>query len=317
MVLINMVEHCRRYNNPTIMKLFEKRQPVKPVKINIYAIIITCLLMVAITGSFSANRAFGSPSNNLGIISLSPVITEGLYLLGMGDNIIGVTIYCQRPSQAKDKQKVGSVVDVNVEKIVNLKPDIVFAMSHTNTKDIKKLRDTGINVITFDIPKTFERLCEIFLALGKTIGKEKEAIHIVNASKRKVSDIRKKTSGLQKQKVFIQIGAKPLFAATDDSFVNDYIEFSGGINIFKDAGSGLISREEVLKRNPDIILIATMGVAGKDEQKIWHRYKMINAVWNNRIYLVDPYRICSPTPVSFAEYLTTEIVGKIQPGIVK
>jgi iron complex transport system substrate-binding protein len=235
----------------------------------------------------------------------------------MGDNIIGVTIYCQRPSQAKDKQKVGSVVDVNVEKIVNLKPDIVFAMSHTNTKDIKKLRDTGINVITFDIPKTFERLCEIFLALGKTIGKEKEAIHIVNASKRKVSDIRKKTSGLQKQKVFIQIGAKPLFAATDDSFVNDYIEFSGGINIFKDAGSGLISREEVLKRNPDIILIATMGVAGKDEQKIWHRYKMINAVWNNRIYLVDPYRICSPTPVSFAEYLTTEIVGKIQPGIVK
>jgi len=299
------------------MELFEKRQPVKPVKINIYAIIITCLLMVAITGSFSANRAFGSPSDNLGIISLSPVITEGLYLLGMGDNIIGVTIYCQRPSQAKDKQKVGSVVDVNVEKIVNLKPDIVFAMSHTNTKDIKKLRDTGINVITFDIPKTFERLCEIFLALGKTIGKEKEAIHIVNASKRKVSDIRKKTSGLQKQKVFIQIGAKPLFAATDDSFVNDYIEFSGGINIFKDAGSGLISREEVLKRNPDIILIATMGVAGKDEQKIWHRYKMINAVWNNRIYLVDPYRICSPTPVSFAEYLTTEIVGKIQPGIVK
>jgi len=316
MVLINMVEHCRRYNNPTIMKLFEKRQPVKPVKIKIYAI-ITCILIVAITGSFSANRAFGSPSNNLGIISLSPVITEGLYLLGMGDNIIGVTIYCQRPSQAKDKQKVGSVVDVNVEKIVNLKPDIVFAMSHTNTKDIKKLRDTGINVITFDIPKTFERLCEIFLALGKTIGKEKEAIHIVNASKRKVSDIRKKTSGLQKQKVFIQIGAKPLFAATDDSFVNDYIEFSGGINIFKDAGSGLISREEVLKRNPDIILIATMGVAGKDEQKIWHRYKMINAVWNNRIYLVDPYRICSPTPVSFAEYLTTEIVGKIQPGIVK
>ncbi|HNQ63565.1 MAG TPA: helical backbone metal receptor [Syntrophorhabdaceae bacterium] len=311
-----MVEHCRRYNNPTIMKLFEKRQPVKPVKIKIYAI-VTCLLIVAITGSFSANRAFGSPSNNLGIISLSPVITEGLYLLGMGDNIIGVTIYCQRPSQAKDKQKVGSVVDVNVEKIVNLKPDIVFAMSHTNTKDIKKLRDTGINVITFDIPKTFERLCEIFLALGKTIGKEKEAIHIVNASKRKVSDIRKKTSGLQKQKVFIQIGAKPLFAATDDSFVNDYIEFSGGINIFKDAGSGLISREEVLKRNPDIILIATMGVAGKDEQKIWHRYKMINAVWNNRIYLVDPYRICSPTPVSFAEYLTTEIVGKIQPGIVK
>lgn len=289
---------------------------MQPVKIKTYSI-ITLFFVIVVAGSISANEVFGSPSDKLGIVSLSPVITEGLYLLGMGDSIIGVTIYCKKPIQAKDKQKVGAVVDVNVEKIVSLKPDMVFAMSHTSTKDIKKLRDTGINVITFDIPKTFERLCEIFIALGKTVGKEKEAIHIVNVSKRKVSDIRKKTSRLKKQKVFIQIGAKPLFAATDDSFVNDYIEFSGGINIFKDAGSGLISREEVLKRNPDIILIATMGIAGEDEQKIWHKYNMINAVRNKKIYLVDPDRICSPTPVSFAEYLSTEIVGKIQPGIVK
>jgi len=315
MVLINGVENCRKCNDMTVIELFEKRQIIQPIK-KIYVLII-CLFVIVTTGLMSASMAFGSPSDKLGIVSLSPVITEGLYLLGMGDNIIGVTIYCQNPPQARYKQKVGAVVDVNVEKIVSLKPDIVFAMSHTNSKDIKKLRDTGINVITFDIPKTFQRLCEIFLALGKTVGKEKEATHIVNASTKKVSDIRKKTSRLEKQKVFIQIGAKPLFAATDDSFVNDYIEFSGGINIFKDAGSGLISREEVLKKNPDIILIATMGIAGEDEQKTWHKYNMINAVRNKKIYLVDPYRICSPTPVSFADYLSKEIVGKIQPGIAK
>lgn len=275
---------------------------------------ITLFFIAAITQSFYGNEALGSPLHKLRIISLSPVITEGLYLLGMEDGIVGVTVYCQRPIQAKDKEKVGSVVEVNVEKIVSLKPDIVFAMSHTNTKDIKKLKDTGIKVITFDIPKTFERLCEIFLELGRIVGQDKKAANIVNSSKMKVSDIRKKTHKLKKQKVFIQIGAKPLFAATNDSFVNDYIEFAGGINIFKEAESGLISREEVLKRNPDVILIATMGTSGEDEQKTWHKYKMINAVKYNRIYLVDPDRICSPTPVSFADYLATDIVGKIHPG---
>jgi iron complex transport system substrate-binding protein len=280
-------------------------------------IVLLFFLAAVITGSIIQDTAFCHSGRQLRIVSLSPVITEGLYLLGVEDSIIGVTIYCQKPVQAKDKQKVGTVMDVNVEKIISLKPDVVFAMSHTNAKDIKKLRDTGVDVIAFDIPKTFERLCEMFLALGKTVGKEKEAVHIVNASARKVSDIREKTSRLKKQKVFIQIGAKPLFAATDDSFVNDYIEFAGGINIFKDAGLGLISREEVLKRNPDVILIATMGISGEDEMKIWKRYKTINAVKKNRIHIVDPDRICSPTPVSFAGYLSADIVEKIHPGTLK
>ena len=274
-------------------------------------IMLMSSLAVVITSYIIWDIAFCHPGNQLRIISLSPVITEGLYLLGMEDNIVGVTIYCQKPLRAKEKEKVGAVVEVDVEKIISLKPDVVFAMSLTNTKDIKKLKNMGIHVISFDIPKTFERLCEIFLEMGKSIGKEHEARYIINTSKKKVSDIKKKMSTLPQQKVFIQMGAKPLFAATNEFFVNDYIELAGGVNIFKEAGSGLISREEVLKRNPDVILIATMGISGEDELKTWHKYKMINAVKHNRIHIVDPDSICSPTPVSFAEYLE-EIIRIIQ-----
>jgi iron complex transport system substrate-binding protein len=274
-------------------------------------IMLMSSLAVVITSSIIWDIAFCHPGNQLRIVSLSPVITEGLYLLGMEDNIVGVTIYCQKPLRAKEKEKVGAVVEVDVEKIISLKPDVVFAMSLTNTKDIKKLKNMGIHVISFDIPKTFERLCEIFLEMGKSIGKEHEARYIINTSKKKVSDIKKKMSTLPQQKVFIQMGAKPLFAATNEFFVNDYIELAGGVNIFKEAGSGLISREEVLKRNPDVILIATMGISGEDERKTWHKYKMINAVKHNRIHIVDPDSICSPTPVSFAEYLE-EIIRIIQ-----
>lgn len=275
-----------------------------------FFIIIFFFIIISLS-SVICGTAFCHAGRQIRIISLSPVITEGLYLLGMENSIAGVTIYCQKPLRAKEKEKVGAVVEVDVEKIISLKPDVVFAMSLTSSKDIKKLKDMGINVIIFDIPKTFERLCEIFLELGKSTGKENEARYIINTSKMKVSDIKKRMSKLPKQKIFIQIGAKPLFAATNEFFVNDYIEFAGGINIFKEAKSGLISREEVLKRNPDVILIATMGISGEDEQKTWHKYKMINAVKHNRIHIVDPDSICSPTPVSFAEYLD-EIARIIQ-----
>jgi iron complex transport system substrate-binding protein len=110
---------------------------------------------------------------------------------------------------------------------------------------------------------------------------------------------------LPAEKVFVQLGSKPLFAATKDFFINDLIEFARGINIFKDAQSGLVSREEVVRKNPDVIIITTMGITGEKEQKSWQQYKTVNAVKNNRIYLVDSDSMCSPTPVSFAELLET------------
>ncbi len=247
------------------------------------------------------------------IVSLSPVITEWLYLLGLENDVVGVTTYCNKPPRAKKKEKVGTVIEVNAEKIMSLKPDMVLAMSLTNEKDLTKLKKMGINVASFDIPKDFERLCEVSLEVGKSVGNEYKARTIINDSRMKVSDIKKKMSGIRKQKVFVQIGAKPLFAATREFFVNDYIEFAGGVNIFKDAISGLISREEVIKRNPDVILIATMGISGEDEMKMWQKYKTVNAVKHNRIYIVDADMICSPTPASFAEYLR-KIVEILNPG---
>ena len=55
--------------------------------------------------------------------------------------------------------------------------------------------------------------------------------------------------------------------------------------------------------NPDVIIIVTMGIAGEKEKKTWQRFNTLNAAKNNRIYIVDSYKMCSPTPVSFADTL--------------
>ncbi len=247
------------------------------------------------------------------IISLAPSITEQLCLLGLQDHLIGVTTYCDRPPEMKDKEKVGSVVEVNIEKIFRLKPDLVLASSLTNPKAIEKLKGLGIRVTHFPTPKSYDQLCEQFLELGRMTGREKVAEKIVREAKERVERIRKSVEGLPKPKVFVQLGAKPLFTATGEYFVNDFIEYAGGINISQDQSIGLYSREEVIKQNPDVIIIVTMGIVGEEEKAVWQRYRTLKASQNNRIHIVDSNRICSPTPVSFVETLE-EILSLLHPG---
>ncbi len=235
------------------------------------------------------------------IVSLVPTITEELFLLGVGDRIVAVTVYCQRPQQARAKEKVGTVIDVNIEKIIDLRPDLVIASPLTDHKQIVKLRTLGVKVNVFHEASDFQGLCENFLRLARLVGKELKAKEIVEKAKRELEDIKRSTEGVSKTRVFVQIGANPLFTATGDSFVNDFMECSRAINIASDAKTGIYSREEVIRRNPDIILIVDMGIVGEKEKEVWLRYETIEAVKNRRIFTVDSYRVCSPTPVSFVE----------------
>ena len=246
------------------------------------------------------------------IISLGAAVTEELYLLGAGEHIAGNTIYCNRPEEAKKKEKVGTVININLEKIVSLKPDLVFATSLTNRQQVQKLKELKINVVEMPAERNFENICVNFLKVAESIGKYPEAEKLVNEIKAKVNSIQAKTRGLPKPKVMVQIGANPLFVATQEYFIHDFIRMAGGINIAKDALTGQYSREEVLKQNPDIILIATMGMTGEQEKIAWKKYSSINAVKNGRIYIIDSDKFCSVTPVSFVEALQ-EVIKILHP----
>jgi iron complex transport system substrate-binding protein len=232
---------------------------------------------------------------------LVPNITEELYLLGVQDRIVGVTTYCQRPPEAQHKERVGDVVEVNVEKILSLRPDLVIASPLTDQRQIQKLRDLGMRVEIFQPPEDFEGLCNGFLELALLVGGEQKSREIVTQASRDIDYMKGKVKGLPRPRVFIQIGEKPLVAAGGDSFIDDIVAFAGGVNIAHEVKTSVYSREEVVKRNPDIILIAKMGIAGEREKAQWATYTTIRAVQTDRIYTVDPYRFCSPTPLSFVE----------------
>lgn len=237
------------------------------------------------------------------IVSLGPAKTEELYLLGVGDEVVGVTTYCIRPEDAKKKQRIGTVTQMDMEKIIVLRPSIVIATPLSSKRQLEKLKGLGINVINFPLAESFSSICKQFLELGRIVGEENRAEKIILEAQTHVNELEKGVRNIPKVSVFVQVGARPLYTMTKDSFINEYIELAGGINIAGERNSGLFSREEVLKKDPDIILIVTMGIAGEREKKIWGRFKQLKAVRNNRIYIMDSYKMCSPTPVSFAEML--------------
>lgn len=274
----------------------------------IVVILITVLLLLAIYVPVYSDDI---PSR---IISLGPVITEELFLLGAGDNVVGVTIHCIKPDKAKDIERVGDLTDINIEKVLQLNPDIVLATSLTDPKEIKVLEKYNIKVISFPYYESFPDICNQFIQLGTIVGKKEKAEKIVLEKEKEIKSLVAKTRDLSHPSVFIQIGAKPLFTVTGKTFINDFIMFAGGENVTADlTGTGIYSREEVLRQNPDIIIISAMGIVGEAEKEKWEELGIISAVKNNRIYVMDPYKLCSPTPVSFVETLK-EVINILHPG---
>lgn len=234
------------------------------------------------------------------IVSLAPSITENLYLLGAQNKMVGCTSYCALAVN-DGVQQIGSTIDVNVEKILTLKPDLVLTMLMTKPQDVEAMRKLGIRVEILPTPKNFAEICEQTIEIGKLTGFEKEAKRVTDEAKQKVDNLKQSVAKNKlKQKIFFQLGSNPVFTVLPNTFMNDFILLCNGDNIANGMTTGIISRESVLAKNPDVIIIATMGGFGAEEKKVWETYKSMNATKNRRIFLIDSETSCSPTPENFA-----------------
>ncbi len=249
---------------------------------------------------------------------MGPLNTENVYLLGAEERLIANTVYCVKPPAAREKEKIGTLLQANIEKIVSLKPDLVLATSLTRPRQIAKLERLGIKVVQFAQPANFDDICGQFIELGRLLGREERARTIVDEARRTVENIRKKTADQPKKKVFLQVGTRPLFSSVANSFTNDFIILGGGQNIAQGNLQGIYSREKVVSQNPDLIIVAIMGtegVSGEKEKQKWTRYASINAVKTDNIHIVDPNLVCSPSPQTFVRALR-KITSLIHPEII-
>ncbi len=266
-------------------------------------------ILLNLSGSYQKKVEFSNHPRR--IVSLAPSVTENLFLLSAADKIVAVTFYC--PPDVKNKTKIGTIVSPNIEKIVSLKPDLVLATDINRPQTINKLSELGMKVHVFPTEKRFADIEKNFIVLAKLVDKKREAIEIMHKVRKEIDGIRKKNRGLIKPKIFCQIGANPLVSLGKETFIDEMIEIAGGFNIAKGIGYFRYSREDVIKQNPDAIILVTMGEYTESELALWQKYKNILAVKKNRIYIVPADDVCRPAPTAFLVGLKkiSEIVAQI------
>lgn len=228
------------------------------------------------------------------IVSLAPSNTEILFALGLEERIIGVTDYCDYPEEATEKEKIGGFSTVSLEKVVALKPDLVVASSGNNQEVIDRIKSLGIPVY-FVQPENLDHIYETLENLGYLTGTEDTARLIQKSLKEREEIVKKKGEQLSNRPTIAHvIWYEPIYVSGSATFQDELIKIAGGINAFDGkSGHSIVSLEEFIHSNPDILMINTgsgMGDADADivsYLKSEPRLSRLNAISNDDIIMVN------------------------------
>lgn len=234
------------------------------------------------------------------LISLAPSLTEILFSLGLGERVAGVTRHCDYPSAALAKPKIGTYIDISVETILSLKPDLVIATADGNDKrSVERLVQLGIPVLVTH-PRNLTEVFETILQIGRVTRTEAQAQILVRSLRVRADRIIRACATLPRPRVFLQINDQPLITVGRPTFHHHLITLAGGINI---SGPEIIaypkySLEQVLRVRPEVILITTMERGSNAERKkdFWKSWERIPAVAAGRLYLLDSDLLDRPAP---------------------
>jgi iron complex transport system substrate-binding protein len=190
------------------------------------------------------------------IISLAPSNTEILFALGLGDEVVGVTMYCDYPPEAQDKEKVGDYYGPDIEKIIAFQPDLILATDFHRFDLIPALEQQGFAVFAV-APQTLDDVLESIQKIGEITGKEAEASELVNGMRSKIEEIEEQTKELgQKPSVLYMTWHDPMWTVGRNTWIDDLINIAGGVNIFSEnfEGGAMVQIEWVILHNPEIIV---------------------------------------------------------------
>lgn len=238
--------------------------------------------------------AFGETPKR--IISLAPNVTEILFALGLGNNIVGVTNFCDYPPEAKKKTKIGGMSNPSLEAIISLKPDIVILTTDGNPKEFK-VRLDSLKIRTYVVEtRRIKDLPPGIRSLGTALGVAGKADRLASEIEQALQKhIVRKTTG-PKRKVLFIVWPEPLIAAGPGTVIDDAINLVGADNIAGKANAVYpkYSIEDILRTSPDLIIVGKgMVDVKKVSEGLIRRIQMLPAVKNNKVYYVsdDLYRL--------------------------
>ena len=245
-------------------------------------------------------RTVTVPDDPQRVVALAPSITEIVFKLNQSQRLVGATQYSNYPAEASKLPRVGSYIQLSLEKIVALKPDLCIAIKDGNPKPVvDRLQTMGIPVYVVN-PHDLETVIRTMQALGRLLNATAKADELTAAVEARLNDVKTRVAVRETSpRVFIQIGISPIISIGTNTFIHDLIKTAGGINVAAgDAAYPRFSREQVLALSPDVIVITSMARQGAFEKvrREWRHYDQIPAIRDQRIHLVDSDIFDRPSP---------------------
>ena len=244
-------------------------------------------------------RSVTVPDHPHRIICLVPSITDSVFALGAGEDVVAISDYVQFPPEAKQKPSVGSISDPSLETILSLHPDLVLGMPHANQQSaLDELQHLNIPVYLVD-PHGVAGILHSITSLGQATNREAQASALVTRLTQRIDAVRASVRGKPVVNVFLPVSYDPVITIGKGAFITEIIAIAGGHSITDDINQEWphISMEVVIARAPAALLMMRGGRTTIESLKDRPGWNTLPAVRANRVYYVDK-RVDFPSPVA-------------------
>jgi len=228
------------------------------------------------------------------IVSLNPATTELLFALGAGDRVVGRTQYDLWPDSARLVPSVGAGMQPNLEAVLGRKPDlVVMYASGSDRGAADRLTAAGVPTAAFRMDHITD-FVRVTTQLGRLLGDTLRAHAVVDSVTSTLDRVRHATQSLERPSVFLHAWEKPLMTLGGGSFVSELVTVAGGRNIYDSlaAPSPVVTLEDVVRRNPDIVLVSPIERTNMLQSDRW---RALPAVRNGRVLAYDTNLVARPS----------------------
>lgn len=245
--------------------------------------------------------ALASPANaaaRMRIVSLAPSVTETLFALGAGPDVVGVSQYCDYPPQVRDLPRVGSFLTPNLEAIIALRPTLVVGLElSSDVRQIRALNSMGYPVLLVS-DDSLQQIETSIETVGARINRQREAHQLVARIQAQIAAVQNRLANVKPEPALMLVGHQPIVAVGAGTYLDEIMRIARADNIAADVGEQWphLSMEYIIAMRPQVVLDGSMGTDPSSSSGFWERYPAIPAVRDHRVfgYAVDPILHAGP-----------------------
>lgn len=251
---------------------------------------------VCATDDTGAKVCLAEPASR--IAALSPGATELVWAAGAGDKVVAVVSFSDYPEEAREVPSVGSHTRMDLERLVELQPDLVIGWVTGNpAEQLKSIKDLGIPVFSIE-PRTFEAVSSTIERLATLAGTQNEGFAEAQRFRQGIARLARQYQDAPPVPVFYQVWDEPLMTVNNEHLIGKMITLCGGENVFGDLERLVprISPEAVIGADPEAILAGGMGEENRHWLTRWEKFPSIEATRKDNLYFIPPSLVQRPTP---------------------